>query len=145
MGYTTSGSTMGCTNKCSRMEHTSTAHQWDTPPYSSQWAPQWGTTSTSQQWSSKPVALQWGTTSTAQPWSSPSNDQQWSSPPMDVQYGFSLESQNKSPRIAEERVAEEAPVPTSVNSQKGVSTTQISRTRKSGRLFNIWGRQQGLI
>lgn len=106
-------------------------------------APQWGSTSTAQQWSSPPVAPQWGTTSTTQPWSSPSNDQQWSSPPTNVQYEFSLETQTKSTRIAEERVTEETPMPTSTNSQRGLSPTQMSHTRKSGGLFNIWGTHRG--
>ncbi|KAH0897794.1 hypothetical protein HID58_047362, partial [Brassica napus] len=133
------------------------AHQWSTPPNSSQWstttnaqqwssppvAPQWGSTSTAQQWSSPPVAPQCGTTSTTQPWSSPSNDQQWSSPPTNVQYGFSLETQTKNTRIVEKRVTEETPVPTSTNSQRGLSLTQMSRTRKSGGLFNIWGTHRG--
>jgi len=85
-------------------------------------APQWGTTSTTQPWNSPPVAPQWG---------SSSNDQQWSSPPNNVQYGFSLETQTKSTRTDEERVATET------------SPRNISRTRKSGRLFNIWGTQRG--
>ncbi|KAH0911138.1 LOW QUALITY PROTEIN: hypothetical protein HID58_034459 [Brassica napus] len=98
-------------------------HQWSTPPNSSQW----GTTANAQQWSSPPVAPQWGSTSTAQQWSSPpvapqwgttSPTQPWSSPPTNVQYGFSLETQTKSTRIAEERVVEETPVPTSTNSQR---------------------------
>ncbi|KAH0899143.1 hypothetical protein HID58_048711 [Brassica napus] len=113
-----------------------TSHQWGTPPTSNQW----GTTSNAQQWSSPSVAPQWGTTSTTQPWNSPpvapqwgssSNDQQWSSPPNNVQYGFSLETQTKSTRTDEERVATET------------SPRNISRTRKSGGLFNIWGTQRG--
>ena len=60
-----------------------------------------------------------------------------------MQYGFSLETQTKSTRIAEERVVEETPVPTSTNSQRGVSPTQMSRTRKSGGLFIIWRTQRG--
>ena len=113
-----------------------TSHQWGTPPTSNQW----GTTSNAQQWSSPSAAPQWGTTSTTQLWNSPpvapqwgssSNDQQWSSPPNNVQYGFSLETQTKSTRTDEERVATET------------SPRNISRTRKSGGLFNIWGTQRG--
>ncbi|KAF3611210.1 hypothetical protein DY000_02049967 [Brassica cretica] len=113
-----------------------TSHQWGTPPTSNQW----GTTSNAQQWSSPSVAPQWGTTSTTRPWNSPpvapqwgssSNDQQWSLPPNNVQYGFSLETKTKSTRTDEERVATET------------SPRNISRTRKSGGLFNIWGTQRG--
>ena len=48
-----------------------------------------------------------------------------------MQYGFSLETQTKSTRTDEERVATET------------SLRNISCTRKSGGLFNIWGTQRG--
>ncbi|CAA7027539.1 unnamed protein product [Microthlaspi erraticum] len=130
--------------------------QWDTPPNAQQWGPppnaqQWGTPPNSQQWNSPPIAPQWGSSSNPQQWGSSPNSSQWT-PQMNIQHGFPKETRHETTRTSPERVSAEVSMPNPTNMARGVSpefglanyasTEQISRPRKVGGLFNIWGTKQ---
>ncbi|CAA7053689.1 unnamed protein product [Microthlaspi erraticum] len=74
-------------------------------------------------------------------------------PQMNIQHGFPKETRHETTRTSPERVSAEVSMPNPTNMARGVSpefglanyasTEQISRPRKVGGLFNIWGTKRG--